>query len=57
MSNATKNGPVETADELCRQANAEQDFDKLLELARKLQRLIDAKWNGRFQKEKIVCSR
>ena len=33
----------ETADELCRRADAEQDFEKLLELANKLQKLIEAR--------------
>jgi hypothetical protein len=44
MSNETKKSPVETADDLCRQADAEPDFAKLLELASKLQRFIEARW-------------
>jgi hypothetical protein len=38
-----KNVHEETAAELCERADAEQDFDKLLELASKLQRLIEAR--------------
>ena len=36
----------ETAAELCLRADAEEDFDKLLELAKKLQRFIEARRSG-----------
>jgi hypothetical protein len=35
--------PEETAAGLCEQADAEQDLEKLLELASKIQRFIDAR--------------
>ena len=38
---------TETASELCRQAETEQEFDKLLEILSKLQRLIDARRHGK----------
>jgi len=38
-----RNAPEETAGELCERADAEKDFEKLLELASKLQRLIEAR--------------
>jgi hypothetical protein len=38
-----RNAPEETLEELCRQANAEQDLEKLLELASKIQPLIEAR--------------
>lgn len=34
----------ETAAELCLRADAEQDFDRLLELATKIQQLIEVRW-------------
>jgi hypothetical protein len=37
------NSLEETADELCRRADAEQDLEKLLELTSKLQSLIEAR--------------
>jgi len=38
-----KDATEETVAELCEQADAEQDIEKLLELASKIQRLIDAR--------------
>ena len=38
-----KGATEETLVELCKQADAEQDLDKLLDLASKIQRLIDAR--------------
>jgi hypothetical protein len=35
--------PEETVAELCKRAEAEKDFEKLLELAAKLQKLIEAR--------------
>ena len=35
----------ETAAALCLRADAEQDFDRLLELAAKIQQLIEARWS------------
>jgi hypothetical protein len=37
------NGPKETASELCERADVEQNLEKLLELASKLQSLIEAR--------------
>lgn len=37
--------PEETAAELCLRADAEQDFERLLELATKIQPLIEARWS------------
>jgi hypothetical protein len=38
-----RNAPEETLEELCRQADAEQDLERLLELASKIQPLIEAR--------------
>jgi hypothetical protein len=43
----------ETLEELCRQADAEQDFERLLELASKIQPLIEAR---RSRQKPIVRS-
>jgi hypothetical protein len=41
--NPEKNAREETLEELCRQADAEQDLERLLELANKIQPLIEAR--------------
>jgi sulfur transfer protein SufE len=38
-----KHDSEETVADLCKRADAEQDFEKLLELASKLQKLIEAR--------------
>jgi hypothetical protein len=47
-----QNAPEETLAELCRQADAEQDLDKLLEIASKIQRLIDARRSEKYAKSR-----
>ena len=39
-----ENAREETSAELCRRADAEEDFETLLQLASKLQPLIEARW-------------
>lgn len=41
-ANGSNNGPEETVAELCEQADVERELEKLLELASKLQSLIEA---------------
>jgi hypothetical protein len=38
-----KNASEETLEELCKRIDSEQDLEKLLELASRIQRLIDAR--------------
>jgi hypothetical protein len=38
-----KNPPDETLEELCKRADKEKDLEPLLELASRIQRLIDAR--------------
>jgi hypothetical protein len=38
-----KDAPEEALEELCKRAYAEQDMEKFLELASRIQRLIDAR--------------
>jgi hypothetical protein len=42
-----KNAREDTLEQLCRQADAEQDFERLLELASKIQPLIEARRSGK----------